>query len=86
MSVSVCIDQSKAVHTALAITPPVRYLPLLQVMKTAVPGKGKILTQISLFWFELFKDICPNHIITCDVDEMPEKVRKCDVYSLFVHI
>jgi phosphoribosylaminoimidazole-succinocarboxamide synthase len=44
-------------------------------MKTPVAGKGKLLTQISFFWFDLFKDICPNHIITTQIDDMPEKVR-----------
>lgn len=44
-------------------------------MKTGVPSKGKVLTQISLFWFDMFKDICPNHIITADIDQMPEKVN-----------
>jgi phosphoribosylaminoimidazole-succinocarboxamide synthase len=46
-----------------------------QVMKTPVAGKGKLLTQISLFWFDLFKDICPNHVITTQIEDMPEKVR-----------
>lgn len=46
-------------------------------MKTAVPDKGKLLTQISLFWFDMFKSICPNHIITTSIDEMPEKVSAC---------
>ena len=36
------------------------------VMPDGIPGKGKVLTQISLFWFELMKDI-PNHLITADV-------------------
>ena len=36
-----------------------------------IPGKGKILTQISLFWFDLLSDIVPNHLITADVSEFP---------------
>ncbi|MBU4393892.1 MAG: phosphoribosylaminoimidazolesuccinocarboxamide synthase [Proteobacteria bacterium] len=39
------------------------------VMDDAVPGKGRILTQISLFWFDLLGDIVDNHLITADVDE-----------------
>ena len=37
------------------------------VLPTEIPGKGKILTQISLFWFEMLSDIVPNHIISTDV-------------------
>lgn len=46
------------------------------IMPNGVPGKGKILTEIALFWFEQTKDIIQNHIITADVDEMPEVCRK----------
>ena len=44
------------------------------VMKNGIPGKGKILTQISLFWLDLLGDVVPNHLVTADVDEMPEPV------------
>lgn len=37
------------------------------VLPTEIPGKGKILTQISLFWFEMLSDIVPNHIFSTDV-------------------
>jgi phosphoribosylaminoimidazole-succinocarboxamide synthase len=37
------------------------------VLPTTIPDKGAILTQLSLFWFELLEDIIPNHIITDDV-------------------
>ncbi|CEP19448.1 hypothetical protein [Parasitella parasitica] len=46
------------------------------IMKNSIPGKGKILTEISLFWFDLLKDILPNHLITAKFDEMPENVQK----------
>lgn len=41
------------------------------VLPTEIPNKGAILTQLSLFWFELLADIVPNHIIT---DEVPDVV------------
>ena len=41
------------------------------VMADPVPGKGKILTQISLFWFKLLADIMPNHLLTAHIDEFP---------------
>ena len=43
------------------------------VMPNGVPRKGEVLTQISLFWFELMKDV-PNHLITADVTTRPELV------------
>ncbi|CAO3637530.1 unnamed protein product [Cunninghamella echinulata] len=45
------------------------------IMKNVIPGKGKILTQLSLFWFDLLKDVLPNHLITADFDAMPENVQ-----------
>lgn len=47
------------------------------VMTNGIPGKGKILTQLAVWWFEhLEKEVgCPNHIITADVDKMPAEVR-----------
>lgn len=41
------------------------------VLPTGIPGKGKILTQISLFWFDLLSDLVPNHLITADVTQFP---------------
>lgn len=41
------------------------------VMPNGIPGKGKVLTQISLFWFEMM-DWMPNHLITADPDGFPE--------------
>ena len=45
------------------------------VLASGIPGKGKILTQISLFWFELFKDLVPNHLISAEVGEFPASLR-----------
>jgi phosphoribosylaminoimidazole-succinocarboxamide synthase len=45
------------------------------VLATGIPGKGKILTQISLFWFDLLADIVPNHLITADVGEFPAELH-----------
>ena len=42
------------------------------ILPTEIPGKGKLLTQLSLFWFEMFKEIVPNHLITTDV---PDEVK-----------
>ncbi len=42
------------------------------VMPTEIPGKGAVLTQLSLFWFDLLEDIIPNHIVSTDVPEIVE--------------
>lgn len=39
------------------------------ILPTEIPNKGKLLTQLSSFWFEFLKDVVPNHIITTDVPE-----------------
>jgi phosphoribosylaminoimidazole-succinocarboxamide synthase len=44
------------------------------VLPTPIPGKGKILNQLSLFWFKLLD--MPNHLITANVDEYPEVLKK----------
>jgi phosphoribosylaminoimidazole-succinocarboxamide synthase len=41
------------------------------VMDNPVPNKGKVLTRLSLFWFEFLADILPNHLITADVAKYP---------------
>ena len=45
------------------------------VMPNPVPEKGKILTRISLFWFEIMKPFLPNHVISANVDDYPEICR-----------
>ncbi len=45
------------------------------VLATGIPGKGKILTQLSLFWFQLLRDVVPNHLITADVAQYPSVLR-----------
>jgi len=46
------------------------------VLSPPIPDKGRVLTSLSLFWFEALRDKVPNHLITADVDEMPEAVRR----------
>jgi len=45
------------------------------VLPNPIPDKGRILTQLSLFWFDFLRDATPNHLITADVDEYPEPLR-----------
>lgn len=46
------------------------------VLATGIPHKGRVLSQISLFWFDYLADIVPNHLVTADVDKYPANVRK----------
>jgi phosphoribosylaminoimidazole-succinocarboxamide synthase len=41
------------------------------ILPTLIPDKGKILTQMSEFWFAIIKDLVPNHLITTRVEEFP---------------
>ena len=45
------------------------------VMPDPIPDKGIILTQISLFWFEVMKPIVENHVVTADVEQYPDSCR-----------
>ncbi len=46
------------------------------VMNEGIPNKGRVLTQISRFWFEKMADVIPNHIVATEVDDFPSQARK----------
>ncbi|MFW6123750.1 MAG: phosphoribosylaminoimidazolesuccinocarboxamide synthase [Acidobacteriota bacterium] len=46
------------------------------VLPSLIPDKGKVLTQISKFWFEFTSLVCPNHMITADFNKFPSVVKK----------
>jgi len=46
------------------------------ILASGIPHKGRVLTQISLFWFDFLKDVVPNHLITADVNLYPPELRK----------
>jgi len=46
------------------------------VLATGIPHKGRVLTQISLFWFDFLSDIVPNHLITAEVEQYPQALQK----------
>lgn len=46
------------------------------VLSPAIPGKGQVLTSLSVWWFDLLAGLVPNHLITADVDRMPEALRR----------
>ena len=46
------------------------------VLGSGIPDKGKVLTQLSGFWFERMGDLVPHHLLSLDVDEFPEDARR----------
>jgi phosphoribosylaminoimidazole-succinocarboxamide synthase len=46
------------------------------ILATGIPQKGRVLTQISLFWFDFLSDVVPNHFITAEVDAYPPQIHK----------
>ncbi|MDY0359976.1 MAG: phosphoribosylaminoimidazolesuccinocarboxamide synthase [Desulforegulaceae bacterium] len=46
------------------------------ILPEPVPGKGKVLTKLSLFWFDFLKDIVPNHLISANVEDYPNECHK----------
>jgi phosphoribosylaminoimidazole-succinocarboxamide synthase len=48
------------------------------VMPNPIPDKGRVLTQLSKFWFELTKEIVPNHVISTEADDFP---KECQPYK-----
>lgn len=64
-----------AVGDALLLVATDRISAFDHILGSGIPDKGKILTQISLFWFDLLRDLVPNHVITANVEEYPEELR-----------
>ena len=46
------------------------------VLATGIPHKGRVLTQISLFWFEFLREVVPNHLLTADISQYPAPLQK----------
>jgi len=46
------------------------------ILATGIPNKGRVLTQMSMFWFEFLKDLVPNHVATANVNEYPQALQK----------
>src|SRR5512136_1542122 len=46
------------------------------VLPSLIPNKGKVLTQLSRFWFDFTSYICSNHVLTADFDQFPQPLQK----------
>ena len=45
------------------------------ILPTGIPDKGKVLTQLSIFWFDFLRDVTPTHFLTADIAQYPEVLR-----------
>jgi phosphoribosylaminoimidazole-succinocarboxamide synthase len=46
------------------------------ILATGIPDKGRVLTQLSIFWFDFLRDLTPTHFLTANVDEYPAPLAK----------
>lgn len=72
MSMSAPVPPLRLGHPDLAFLP----LGFAVGREQGVPDKGKVLTKISLFWFDKLKHVIPTHFVTADVEAMPAEVRR----------
>jgi phosphoribosylaminoimidazole-succinocarboxamide synthase len=63
-------------EAALLIVATDRISAFDYVLGSGIPDKGKVLTQLSGFWFERMGDLVPHHLLSLDVDEFPEAARR----------
>ena len=45
------------------------------ILPTGIPDKGRVLTQLSIFWFDFLRDVTPTHFLTANVDQYPEALH-----------
>ncbi len=46
------------------------------ILPTGIPDKGRVLTQLSIFWFDFLRELTPTHFLTADIGEYPEPLRQ----------
>jgi len=63
-------------EAALLIVATDRISAFDYVLGSGIPDKGKVLTQLSGFWFERMGDLVPHHLLSLEVDEFPETARR----------
>src|SRR4029078_5381643 len=45
------------------------------ILPTGIPDKGRVLTQLSIFWFDFLRDLTPTHFLTADLAEYPSSLK-----------
>ncbi len=68
------LDSSPPANEQLLFVATDRISAFDHVLGTGIPDKGKILTQLSLFWFDFLSELTPNHLLTAKVEEFPAKL------------
>jgi phosphoribosylaminoimidazole-succinocarboxamide synthase len=61
-----------AIEDKLLIVASDRISAFDYILATGIPGKGRVLTQLSVFWFDFLRDVTQTHFLTANVDEYPE--------------
>ncbi|MBA0088578.1 MAG: phosphoribosylaminoimidazolesuccinocarboxamide synthase, partial [Acidobacteria bacterium Pan2503] len=46
------------------------------ILPTGIPDKGRVLTQLSIFWFDFLREMTPTHFLTARVEDYPEPLRR----------
>ena len=54
------------------------------VMPNGIPDKGRVLTQISAFWFRMLADVTPNHLISISLQDLPDDIRSEELDGRFM--
>ncbi len=62
-------------ETRLLIVASDRISAFDYILATGIPDKGRVLTQLSIFWFDFLRDVTPTHFLTANVDEYPEALH-----------
>lgn len=68
-------DLYEITHDKLLFVASDRISAFDHVLGSTIPDKGKVLTQLSLFWFDYLKNIVPNHLVTADVHDFPADLQ-----------
>ena len=61
-----------AVNEGLVIVATDRISAFDYILPTGIPDKGKVLTQLSIFWFDFLRDLTPTHFLSAQVDDYPQ--------------
>ena len=68
--------RSEGAGDALLLVATDRISAFDYVLGSGIPDKGKVLTQLSAFWFEQTADLVPNHLLTMEVSAYPADLRR----------
>ncbi len=70
------VRDSYAVGANLLLVATDRISAFDHILQTGIPGKGRVLTQLSIFWFDFLRDVVPVHFLTANVDDYPDPLPR----------